>query len=313
MSAATGLSVLWGSLLGAGLWTIFVRLPMMRRTTFADRVASQLRGVDASSRLLRRESVSVAPFGPLERIVRPLITDAVARVSRWSVGNAALSKRLAAAGSSQSVTDFRAEQLVWAGAAFAAATAGGVALTLTGRISPALAVLFVLMAPGLGVAGRTYLLANAVRARRRRILSEFPSIADMMALAVGAGETAAGALERTARLSHGALSEEFALVLSDSRSGTPFVGALQKMADRVGLAPISRFVDGLVVALERGTPLADVLRAQAQDVRDVAKRELMEAAGRKEIGMMVPLVFGVLPLTVLFAVYPGVAAITLAP
>jgi len=72
-----------------------------------------------------------------------------------------------------------------------------------------------------------------------------------------------------------------------------------------------RFVDGMVVAVERGTPLAEVLRAQASDVRDSAKRELMESAGRKEIGMMVPLVFGVLPLTVVFAVYPGVAALNL--
>ena len=44
---------------------------------------------------------------------------------------------------------------------------------------------------------------------------------------------------------------------------------------------------------------------------DLAKRELMESAGRKEIAMMVPLVFGVLPLTVLFAVYPGIALINL--
>jgi tight adherence protein C len=57
--------------------------------------------------------------------------------------------------------------------------------------------------------------------------------------------------------------------------------------------------------------LADVLRAQAADVRDSAKRELMEAAGRKEIAMMVPLVFGVLPLTVIFAVYPGLATLDL--
>ena len=67
----------------------------------------------------------------------------------------------------------------------------------------------------------------------------------------------------------------------------------------------------MIVAVERGTPLADVLRAQAQDVRDTAKRELMESAGKKEIGMMVPLVFGVLPLTVVFAVFPGLAAISL--
>jgi len=31
----------------------------------------------------------------------------------------------------------------------------------------------------------------------------------------------------------------------------------------------------------------------------------MEAGGRKEISMMLPVVFMVLPVTVLFAVYPG--------
>ena len=37
----------------------------------------------------------------------------------------------------------------------------------------------------------------------------------------------------------------------------------------------------------------------------------MESAGEKEIGMMVPLVFGVLPLTVIFAVFPCLAAMSL--
>jgi hypothetical protein len=43
------------------------------------------------------------------------------------------------------------------------------------------------------------------------------------------------------------------------------------------------FVDGVVVALERGTTLADVLRAQAADVREARKRNLLEIGGRKEI------------------------------
>jgi tight adherence protein C len=95
------------------------------------------------------------------------------------------------------------------------------------------------------------------------------------------------------------------------RAGTPLVEALHGFSGRTDLGPLVRFVDGIVVAVERGTPLADVLRAQAADVRDSAKRELMETAGRKEIAMMVPLVFGVLPLTVVFAVYPGLAALNL--
>ena len=74
---------------------------------------------------------------------------------------------------------------------------------------------------------------------------------------------------------------------------------------------IERFIGGVLIALDRGTPLADVLRAQAQDVREMGRRELMEAAGRKEIQMMVPLVFGILPLTVIFAVFPGISLMRL--
>lgn len=63
--------------------------------------------------------------------------------------------------------------------------------------------------------------------------------------------------------------------------------------------------------LERGTPLADVLRAQAQDVRELSRRRLVEEGGKREIAMMVPVVFLVLPVTVVFAAYPGLAVLDL--
>jgi len=49
--------------------------------------------------------------------------------------------------------------------------------------------------------------------------------------------------------------------------------------------------------------MADVLRAQAADVREASKRTHLEAGGRKEISIMVPVVFLLLPDA--FAVYPG--------
>jgi Flp pilus assembly protein TadB len=61
--------------------------------------------------------------------------------------------------------------------------------------------------------------------------------------------------------------------------------ALQGLADRTGLASLRRFVDGVVIAVQRGTPLADVLRAQAQDVREEGRRAIMEAGGRKAIAI----------------------------
>jgi tight adherence protein C len=64
-------------------------------------------------------------------------------------------------------------------------------------------------------------------------------------------------------------------------------------------------------AVERGTPLAEVLRAQAVDVREAGKRLLLESAGRREIGMMVPVVFFVLPVTIVFALFPGFYGLSL--
>jgi tight adherence protein C len=94
------------------------------------------------------------------------------------------------------------------------------------------------------------------------------------------------------------------------RAGTPLTAALDALAARSSLPVLSRFVDGMAVAVERGTPLADVLRAQAVDVREAGKRALLETGGRKEVAMMVPVVFLILPVTVLFALFPGYYGLT---
>jgi tight adherence protein C len=55
----------------------------------------------------------------------------------------------------------------------------------------------------------------------------------------------------------------------------------------------------------------DVVAAQAADVREAAKRALIETGARKEVVMMVPVVFLILPVTLLFAFYPGVVGLNL--
>ena len=46
-------------------------------------------------------------------------------------------------------------------------------------------------------------------------------------------------------------------------------------------------------------------------MREAGRRELIEVAARKEIFMMVPVVFLVLPVTVLIAFWPGVIGLQL--
>jgi len=300
-----------GVILGAGLWLFLMRLPFMRPTTFVERIGPQLRTHNLESRLLRTAPRNVTPFGPLERILRPALRDGVRSLGRINLGSTALNRRLARAGSAKTAVDFRAEQLLWAAGGFVLAVSVVALAGYVGHFSPFVAVVAVLGSAVGGFLFRDYLLGAHIKKREARMMAEFPSIAELMALAVSAGESATGALDRVCRNAQGELSQEFSRVLAETRAGKPLVEALREFSSRTNQGPLVRFVDGVIVAVERGTPLADVLRAQAQDVRDTAKRELMESAGKKEIGMMVPLVFGVLPLTVIFAVFPGLAAISL--
>lgn len=312
MTGLQAAAIICGIVLGAGLWMVFLRLPMMRATTLAERIEPQLKSQNLESRLLRAGAAqNVTPFGPLERIMRPLIRDGIAALGGLNLGSNGLARRLAQAGINKTPLDFRAEQVIWAAGAFSLSLSFVVLGALAGRFSPLLAVLAVVGSAFGGFLFRDYWLGVQIRNREARMMAEFPSLAELMALAVGAGESATGALDRVCRSARGELAKEFSRVLAETRAGKPLVEAMQGFSARTDLGPLIRFVDGIIVAVERGTPLADVLRAQAQDVRDTAKRNLMESAGKKEIGMMVPLVFGVLPLTVVFAVYPGIAAISL--
>ncbi|MER2135064.1 MAG: type II secretion system F family protein [Arthrobacter sp.] len=302
-------ALLAGTALGVGLWLAVARLPFLRPTSFADRIAPQLRSVTPGSRLL--VAADVTPFGPLERVFRPILTELAGKLERLNPAASALQKRLDRAGNRNTVLEFRSSQLLFAGGGLLLGGGGAVWLAAQGNISVPAVALLSLAAGLVGYLLRDYLLTGEVARREALMLAEFPSLAEMMALAVGAGESAGGALERIARTSKGELAGEFGRALAETRSGVPLLTALGNLSRRTQLAPLSRFVDGISVAIERGTPLADVLRAQAQDVRDLAKRELMEEAGKKEIAMMVPLVFGVLPLTVLFAIFPGLSLLSI--
>lgn len=311
MTSLSPAAVICGIALGLGLWLVIFRSPPMRPVTLSERIEPQLKSQNLESRLLRSGEQNLTPFGPLERILRPVFRDWLTTLGKLNPSPGATGRRLAQAGLDKSALDFRAEQLLWAAAGFGVSLIVVLVGAAAGRFSPVFAAAVVIGSAAAGFVLRDYWLGAQVRRRETRMMAEFPSLAELMALAVGAGESATGALDRVCRSANGELSKEFSKILAETRAGKPLVVALQEFSARTDLAPLVRFVDGIIVAVERGTPLADVLRAQAQDVRDSAKRDLMEAAGKKEIAMMVPLVFGVLPLTVVFAVFPGLAAINL--
>jgi len=288
-------------------------IPRPRRPHLAIRLDPYLHGLQPRrSRLLAVEEAPLTPFPTLERLARPLLQEAARLVDSWLGGSASVARRLRQAGWTEGVARFRAEQVVWATVGFVTATL--TAVVLPGVLGRPVLPLVLLGAAAFGVVGgilvRDQWLTHEVARRHAAILSEFPTVADLLCLAVTAGESPRAALERVVRQTHGQLRGELAVVLADLQAGMPLTAALGRLAVRVQLLPVARFVDALVIAIERGTPLAELLRAQASDVRQQRKRELLEMGGRKEVLMLVPVVFMMLPVVVLFALYPGVFALS---
>jgi tight adherence protein C len=306
---------IWGALLGLGLGLglllVWFGVAQLRRPRLAERVAPFVRDAARGSRLLP-EAGGARSFGLLGALMRPIVGDVAALIERVLGGARSVRRRLAALGTGQSLEAFRVEQVMW-GVVGALLGAGGAAIVLLTRGQLDLLVALALVLVGLvtGVLGRDWWLSVAVKRREAAMMAEFPVVAELLALAVTAGEAPIGALERVSRLCAGELSRELSVALGQARAGEALPVALQALAERTTLEQLARFVDGVVIALERGTPLADVLRAQAADVREAGKRELLAAGGRRELAMMVPVVFLILPVTVLFALYPGLVHITL--
>jgi tight adherence protein C len=303
----------WGAVLGgfAGLGT-FVAVDhavASRRPRLETRVLPYIRDVSAARRLSpttesNGHSAFAAVFGPALRRGAEVLEHVLG-------GAASVRRRLERADLAMTVHDFRVEQVVWGLLAFSATAAVSVlvALRSPGRTGPLLvlcAIAFVL-----GVLWRENRLTTAVKQRERRMLAEFPAVAELLALAVAAGEGPVSALDRVVTRAGGELSVELAGVLARVRTGTPVTRALDVLATRTGLPVVARFAEAVAVALERGTPLTDVMHAQAADVREAGRRALIETGARKEVLMMVPVVFLVLPVTVLFAFWPGVVGLRL--
>lgn len=293
-----------------GVLVIIRYAPPSRRPGLQERVAPFLRETPRPSSLLGAGDRSSSLPGAIGRIVNPRARSLSRTVDQWIGGTGSVRRRLDALDNGDTVEAFRFEQVVWAAIGLVAGAGLGVVLSvLNTQFAIASVLLFAVAGLVGGLFGRDWWLTRNVRNREAAILAEFPVVADLLALAVTAGEGPIGAIDRVSRLVGGELGRSLQSALARSRAGLTLTEALERLAASSSIEPLSRFIDGVVIAMERGTPLAEVLRAQAVDVREAQKRRLLESGGRKELAMMVPVVFLVLPVTVVFALFPGLFAI----
>lgn len=303
-------AVFSGITLGVGLWSLASVLPRMSRPRLARRIAPYL--IDLSDQA--RAMIAPVPPGPLP-VFGVMLEPAASWARRWLDGllggPEVIRRRLRQAGSTMGVEAFRSQQLQWGLVGAGAGIVLAIVAVQLRAVPVAVQIVIVFVLAVGGVVGRDWMLQRAARRRLARLSAELPVVLEFLTLSLSAGEGILDGMRRISRVSRGELSGELASVVASVGTGLPFPDTLARLASDLDLPAFSRCVDQLLGALDRGTPLAEVLRAQAQDSRDDAKRDLLEVAGKKEVSMLFPLVFLILPTTIAFAIFPGIFVLQL--
>lgn len=292
----------------AGLTAIASCMPVFRRARLAERLEPYLGALGPRRSGLLADRVPRA--ATTLDVFAPMVEDLGARLHRVLGEHGDLGDRLVAAGVDCTPARFRTQQVTWALGGFVAGVAASVLVAAAGRSFSPVAALGAGVAFAVGGAmWRDRSLTRAVARRRAAMTAEFPTFVDMVCLAVTAGESLRGALDLVVASGSGPLAREVRAVLRDARTGIGLVDALEARTRRLGLAPLERFVAAIAASQERGIPLAESLRAMAFEVREAEKRAVIEAAGRKQVSMLVPVVGLILPVAIAFAFFPGLVAV----
>lgn len=303
LASNLALAVLLGTAFGTGVALLASRVPRWGAPALDRRIAPYVRDVTDP----RGTTVWTAPAAR----VQTATAIAGRALSGLLGGQDSVARRLAQAGRPVDVASFRASQLAWA---LAGLLGGGVVIVLAAVLGvppgPA-SMIFPLVLAIVGVAARDAQLSAQSRRRTARVSDELPTVLEFLALCLAAGEGIRDSIRRVGDVGSGELTAELRRVSVAVGMGEPLSAALHSLARRVQVPSVSRAVDHLVAAIERGAPLAAVLQAQAADAREEAKQALIERAGRNELMMLFPLVFVILPMSVIFAVFPGILMLRL--
>lgn len=174
--------------------------------------------------------------------------------------------------------------------------------------------------PGLTLLGWALgaLLANVafgqhLASERTRIALQtkllLPGFLDSLSLSIGSGLTLRAAVCRAVDSAHPLVAEPWLALAADEAGERPTAFWLSQIAQGE-LESQGRAAMQLLNALERGTPLQDSLSHLAGELAVEVRRELVETAARKEVQMMLPVVFGILPSVTAIALYPALTTLS---
>jgi tight adherence protein C len=134
---------------------------------------------------------------------------------------------------------------------------------------------------------------------------QFAAVTSAFALLMENGLPASVAIRWLQPRLSGNWREQFGLLVARLDLGADLVEELGELASRVPLADLNEFCQKLQISIERGTPSAHQISQLSESIQHQVIRNLIRRAGQNETKMLIPTIFLILPVTVLFAIFPS--------
>lgn len=136
-------------------------------------------------------------------------------------------------------------------------------------------------------------------------LLEVPQQIELMAAILANGDNFYAALTNQANGARGDFASALKRVKIRLELGESLERALELLERETGSPIVAEFANKVVIALTRGTPMSRQLEFLSETARAQLRNQLLKQAGKNELKMLIPMVFMILPVTILFAVFPS--------
>ncbi len=135
---------------------------------------------------------------------------------------------------------------------------------------------------------------------------ELSKMLQMLAIMISAGESSVAALKYISERSSGRLTALIKASLDNYKNNGNLFSTLEYVSSATNSAQVRRLLNAVRVSSERGSPILDTLQNQVRSLNKEIKVNLLNKAGKSEIALLVPVVFLILPTSILFAVWPSI-------
>jgi len=135
---------------------------------------------------------------------------------------------------------------------------------------------------------------------------ELVNILQMLSIMISAGESPMMALRYISQRSVGYIPNLIDQSFSKYEGARNLAQTLEQIAVASGSSQVRRLTNSIQIAIQRGTPILDVLNNQVQSLNKQINLALLKKSGKSEIALLIPVVFLILPVSISFAIWPSI-------